>query len=538
MDEQKPIITTIIPENQKEENNQIQPSSTKIIIENDTSEFEKPEDPKSPSQIPNETDSPPQNILSQNQPLSKETPNISNITPPENNINNVNTNTNNNNNISNTNLTLVTNTDQGYLASLSNEISSYTPPKSKTLNKKTVREYICEEENCKKIFYDKSSLRKHILTHGEKLFICNICKKKFLDNSKLRRHSLVHSGEKPYACPLCPKRFSLDFNLRTHMRIHSGEKPYACVYPGCFKRFSQSSNLSAHEKTHEILKKEGGDDVNKPIFIENPLKLILDNPFSGKETLDNIKKINELYELMQKGIILQMNMINLGNGQVTKNHGEIPGMPIQKRTYIKRANKENNNISSNSNIKNNNASYYNSDYIGNENNGYFSNNISEDSKNNRRLIFQVNEGENSNSEINKLYLDANNDSNKNQFLQPYTPSLKKKIFATHRDQETSEKKNINISLGNKISSDKKINNFENNNDVNYGTLIDLSGKKKKNEHKIDLSGYAHNSEFEYDNEDNIENKVINLIEEEDKNNLEDISDNSEKDEKNENFYNF
>ena len=119
MDEQKPIITTIIPENQKEDNNQIQPSSTKIIIENDTSEFEKPEDPKSPSQIPNETDSPPQNILSQNQPLSQKTPNISNITPPENNIN-VNTNTNNNNNISNTNLTLVTNTDQGYLASLSN----------------------------------------------------------------------------------------------------------------------------------------------------------------------------------------------------------------------------------------------------------------------------------------------------------------------------------------------------------------------------------------------------------------------------------
>ena len=410
MDEEKQIITITNSEIQKEENVQNQPSSTKIIIENDISEFEKPEDPKLPPQISEQTETPPHNPLTQNQSLPQEIPNISNNNPQEN-INN------NNNNISNTNLTLVTNTDQGYMASLSNEISSYTPPKTKSLGKKTLREYICEEENCKKIFYDKSSLRKHILTHGEKLFICNICKKKFLDNSKLRRHSLVHSGEKPFACPLCPKRFSLDFNLRTHMRIHSGEKPYACVFPGCFKRFSQSSNLSAHEKTHELLKKEGNDDTNKPIFSENPLKLILDNPFSGKETLENVKKINEIYELMQKGIILQMNMINLGNSQNIKNHGEIPGMPIQKRTYIKRANKENNNINSNMNIKIINSSYYNADYIGNENNGDFSNNINEDTKNNnRRLIFQVNEGES--NDLNHIYLDSNN----NQFLQPYTPS--------------------------------------------------------------------------------------------------------------------
>ena len=64
------------------------------------------------------------------------------------------------------------------------------------------------------------------------------------------------------------------------MRIHSGEKPYACVYPGCFKRFSESSNLSAHEKTHELMKKEG-EDIIKPLFSENPIKLVFDNPFSG-----------------------------------------------------------------------------------------------------------------------------------------------------------------------------------------------------------------------------------------------------------------
>ena len=66
----------------------------------------------------------------------------------------------------------------------------------------------------------------------------------------------------------------------------------------------------------------------------------------------------------------------------------------------------------------------------------------------------------------------------------------------------------------------------------------MSSKKKKNEHRIDLSGHLNNNDYEYDNDDNIENKVINLIEEEDKNNLEDDLDNYERDEKNENFYNF
>ena len=109
--------------------------------------------------------------------------------------------------------------------------------------------YACHHPSCGKVFLDRNSYRKHIITHGEKMYICQSCGKRFLDNSKLKRHMLVHTGEKPYRCELCGKRFSLDFNLRTHLRIHTGEKPYVCSYPGCFKRFSQSSNLSAQAKT-------------------------------------------------------------------------------------------------------------------------------------------------------------------------------------------------------------------------------------------------------------------------------------------------
>ena len=176
--------------------------------------------------------------------------------------------------------------------------------------------YACHHPSCGKVFLDRNSYRKHIITHGEKMYICQSCGKRFLDNSKLKRHMLVHTGEKPYRCELCGKRFSLDFNLRTHLRIHTGEKPYVCSYPGCFKRFSQSSNLSAHEKTHLLVNgmKEEKKEREHKEKKENSRDNIIDE--RNNDFNDSRKKYFRV--VRPREIMMNNNKINNANGNYIK----------------------------------------------------------------------------------------------------------------------------------------------------------------------------------------------------------------------------
>ncbi|KAM9622366.1 zinc finger protein 42 homolog [Trichechus inunguis] len=116
----------------------------------------------------------------------------------------------------------------------------------------------CPHSGCTRKLKGKPSLKKHLLVHGPRGYVCAECGKAFYESAKLKRHFLVHTGEKPFQCTFegCGKRFSLDFNLRTHVRIHTGEKRFLCPFRGCNRRFIQSSNLKAHIATHAKPKKD------------------------------------------------------------------------------------------------------------------------------------------------------------------------------------------------------------------------------------------------------------------------------------------
>ena len=58
------------------------------------------------------------------------------------------------------------------------------------VRKDAPKTYKCPANDCGKVFYDQGALKKHMVVHGERMFVCPVegCNRRFLDASKLRRH--------------------------------------------------------------------------------------------------------------------------------------------------------------------------------------------------------------------------------------------------------------------------------------------------------------------------------------------------------------
>lgn len=103
---------------------------------------------------------------------------------------------------------------------------------------------------CTASFRSQGSLKQHIdLNHyGNKHVSCDLCKKQFYNKSQLRRHMIAHGlgVSRKFNCEICGKSFSFEYNLKRHnMVVHQPQSEcYHCSY--CGKGFSQKVPMISH----------------------------------------------------------------------------------------------------------------------------------------------------------------------------------------------------------------------------------------------------------------------------------------------------
>ena len=107
--------------------------------------------------------------------------------------------------------------------------------------------YKCDK--CAKMFVYKSKLRQHRCSHlKQRLYQCcyGKCQREYCHPQDLARHILTHS-QKTFECDLCEKTFKQKRLLRCHKAIHSTTYHYFCQF--CNKGFVHNSQLFRHRKS-------------------------------------------------------------------------------------------------------------------------------------------------------------------------------------------------------------------------------------------------------------------------------------------------
>ncbi|KAK3103324.1 hypothetical protein FSP39_018492 [Pinctada imbricata] len=130
-------------------------------------------------------------------------------------------------------------------------------------------------QQCPKTFTLASSLRSHVKIHSEHALKCDVCDKLFFCKSSLSRHKMSHTKEKSNKCHLCDKSFKFLTSYRKHLvRTHKIEPRTARSYkcPHCQNLFSMKDSFLTHLKFYhgfvennvsEICAESMGDSKNE-----------------------------------------------------------------------------------------------------------------------------------------------------------------------------------------------------------------------------------------------------------------------------------
>ncbi|XP_019875091.2 zinc finger protein 271 isoform X2 [Aethina tumida] len=103
---------------------------------------------------------------------------------------------------------------------------------------------------CAKTFHNKARLKRHMLSHRNKVVPCDVCGEEFPDGRSLMNHRHSHSSVsgRQFPCRECGKTFGSRSSQQIHIRIHTGERPYGCRF--CWKAFADGGTLRKHERIH------------------------------------------------------------------------------------------------------------------------------------------------------------------------------------------------------------------------------------------------------------------------------------------------
>lgn len=70
---------------------------------------------------------------------------------------------------------------------------------------------------CSAVYMSAEQLKRHMSSHGQGQFPCEICHKAFNTKASQKQHErVVHVSVKPYKCQICSKRLSTAQRLRSH----------------------------------------------------------------------------------------------------------------------------------------------------------------------------------------------------------------------------------------------------------------------------------------------------------------------------------
>ena len=106
------------------------------------------------------------------------------------------------------------------------------------------KDHVCKI--CSKDFLDPKSLENHKSMHQNRRSCCN-CNKVMASKSKLIIHYRSHTKEFPFVCQVCSKSFAERSTLRKHISTH-GEKQFHC--DSCGKSFARKDYLTKHSLIH------------------------------------------------------------------------------------------------------------------------------------------------------------------------------------------------------------------------------------------------------------------------------------------------